>query len=131
MLLPGADNRRWKRFGTSMVYRDVPFAFIFVLQLLSVIAIAIANGISIAADRPAQQQPSQPLTRGRQMLAVLCVASVVASGLAAFWLLLLRSGARMLIWAGAGGGCVLALVNGLWLLAQAALPGRASGCSRC
>lgn len=110
-----------------MVYRDVPFAFIFVLQLLSVIAIAIANGISIAADRPGVQQPSQPLTRGRQMLAVLCVASVVASGLAAFWLLLLRSGARMLIWAGAGGGCVLALVNGLWLLAQGGAAGTCLG----
>ena len=33
----------------------------------------------------------------------------------------------MLIWAGAGGGCVLALVNGLWLLAQGGAAGTCLG----
>ena len=33
----------------------------------------------------------------------------------------------MLIWAGAGGGCVLALVNGVWLLAQGSAAGTVLG----
>ena len=123
VLLPGRRTA-WQRFGDTDTYRDVPFAVIFCLQLVSVCAIAIANGISVArSPYVISGDPAQPVTRSRQMLLVLCVAAVVASALAALWLVMLRSGARMLIWTGAGGGCVLALINGIWLLAQGGAAG--------
>lgn len=57
------------------------------------------------------------------MLAVLLVAAAVSAGLATVWLLLLRSGARALIWLGAGGGIAFAIANGVWLLVQGGVAG--------
>ena len=117
VLLSGG-RRTFQRFGDTGAYRDVPFAVIFLVQLISVVAIAIANGISVARGGTAGIDPEQHRMRSRVMLSVLMVSGVVASAIAALWLLLLRSGARVLIWAGATGGCAFALVNGVWLLTQ-------------
>jgi len=126
MLGAAATNAR-QRFGDTQTYRDVPFAIAFVLQALGVGVIAIANGVSIVRGVHAHNDPGDPERihneRSHQMLAVLVVAAFVAAALAAGWLLLLRSGARMLIWAGAGGGVALALANGIWLLLQGGAAG--------
>jgi len=88
--------------------------------------IAIANGVSVVRGAAAPAAGEVARTHGErshQMLAVLFVAALVAAALAAGWLLLLRSGARMLIWLGAGGGVALALANGVWLLVQGGAAG--------
>jgi hypothetical protein len=125
MLGVAASNAK-KRFGDTEAYRDKPFAVLFLLQALGVVAIAIANGVSVvrgAAGHPAGDPERVKGERSHQMLIMLVVASFVAAVLAACWLLLLRSGARALIWLGAIGGVVLALANGLWLLLQGGAAG--------
>ena len=80
--------------------------------LPSVSIVALFNGAqNRASPTPADDASSH------QLLLILCVAELCGVGLAAAWLLLLRTARRALIWAGAGAG-VLALVNGVWLLAQ-------------
>ena len=125
MLGDAASNAK-KRFGDTEAYRDKPFAVLFLLQALGVVAIAIANGVSVvrgAAGHPAGDPERVKGERSHQMLIMLVVASFVAAVLAACWLLLLRSGARALIWLGAIGGVVLALANGLWLFLQGGAAG--------
>ena len=125
MLGVAASNAK-KRFGDTEAYRDKPFAVLFLLQALGVVAIAIANGVSVvrgAAGHPTGDPERVKGERSHQMLIMLVVASFVAAVLAACWLLLLRSGARALIWLGAIGGVVLALANGLWLLLQGGAAG--------
>lgn len=122
-LVPSSKST-WQRFGDTGQYRDVPFAAAFVLQLLGVCAIAVANGYSAlhGASTPSGD-PDHHGERGTRMLAVLATATVVSGVAASSWILLLRSGARALIWCGAGGGVVLALANGIWLLAQGGAAG--------
>ena len=123
LMLPSKHN--WQRFGDTGHYRDMPFAVAFVLQLLVVIAIAIANGYSVlhSAPVPATDPDQQPGERSSRMLAVLVTATIVAGVLGVGWTLLLRSGARALIWCGAGGGVAVAFANGIWLLVQGGAAG--------
>jgi hypothetical protein len=121
-MLPGKNT--FQRFGHTGVYRDAPFAVAFVVQLLAVLAIAIANGYSVLHHGPPEPHHKEDEhiaqeERSHAMLVMLIVAAIVSACLAAVWLAALRSGARVLIWAGAGGGVVLALANGIWLLSQA------------
>ena len=44
-MLPG--KRETHRFGETDAYRDVPFAVAFVVQLVAVCVIALANGMSV------------------------------------------------------------------------------------
>jgi len=114
-----------QRFGDTGIYRDVPFAVLFVLQLLSVVAVAIANGVGVSHDASGQSGAAEGKhdVRARQLFLILGVTALTASLLAAFWLVLLRSGARQIIWLGATGGIALSLANGITLLVQ----GRAAG----
>lgn len=122
--LPMAAKSPWHRFGDTQAYRDFPFAVIFVLQALGVAAIAVANSISVLHSPPSSSGgPSQRNERSHEMIGVLFVTSVIAGILAVGWLLLLRSGARALIWLGAGGGVAFALANGIWLLMQGGAAG--------
>ena len=112
----------WQRFGETGHYRDVPAAVAFAAQLAGVLVVALFNGAQIrASPTPADDASSH------QLLLILCVAGLCSVGLAAAWLLLLRTGARALIWAGAGAGVVLAVVNGVWLLAQGGQAGLVLG----
>ena len=112
----------WQRFGETGHYRDVPAAVAFAAQLAGVLIVALFNGAQIrASPTPADDASSH------QLLLILCVAGLCSVGLAAAWLLLLRTGARALIWAGAGAGVVLALVNGVWLIAQGGQAGLVLG----
>ena len=125
-MLPG--KRETHRFGETDAYRDVPFAVAFVVQLVAVCVIALANGMSVAHASPSPGPAAggggaAPIERSNTMLSVLAVAAVVSAGLATAWLLLLRSGARALIWLGAGGGVAFALANGVWLLLQGGAAG--------
>mmetsp|Transcript_13106 Transcript_13106/g.28312 ORF Transcript_13106/g.28312 Transcript_13106/m.28312 type:complete len:182 (+) Transcript_13106:366-911(+) len=130
---PMLRKTEWHRFGHSGVYRDAPFAFIFLLQLVATLVIAIANGAHVlwsegdtagaaargAAASGAREHARDAAVRSHQMVMMLSVAAGVAAALAACWLALLRSGARALVWIGAGGSCALGFVNGLWLFMQA------------
>ena len=112
----------WQRFGETGHYRDVPAAVAFAAQLAGVLIVALFNGAQIrASPTPADDASSH------QLLLILCVAGLCSVGLAAAWLLLLRTGARALIWAGAGAGVVLALVNGVWLIARGGQAGLVLG----
>lgn len=112
---PMLRKNDWQRFGETGVYRDVPFTVLFGLQLLLVVVIALANGLSLPH---ADSSPAGAIWRSRQMMMVLAVSTLVAGLLSAAWLALLRSGARELIWVGAIGGCLLSVINGVWLLVQ-------------
>ena len=119
---PMLRKANWQRFGETGHYRDVPAAVAFAAQLAGVLIVALFNGAQIrASPTPADDASSH------QLLLILCVAGLCSVGLAAAWLLLLRTGARALIWAGAGAGVVLALVNGVWLLAQGGQAGLVLG----
>ena len=119
---PMLRKANWQRFGETGHYRDVPAAVAFAAQLAGVLIVALFNGAQIrASPTPADDASSH------QLLLILCVAGLCSVGLAAAWLLLLRTGARALIWAGAGAGVVLALVNGVWLIAQGGQAGLVLG----
>eukprot|EP00965_Chrysotila_dentata_P253062 6211049-Pleurochrysis_carterae.AAC.1 len=103
------------------------------LLLVATLVIAIANGAHVlwsegdtagaaargAAASGAREHARDAAVRSHQMVMMLSVAAGVAAALAACWLALLRSGARALVWIGAGGSCALGFVNGLWLFMQA------------
>lgn len=117
---PMLRKEAWQRFGDTGVYRDVPFAVLFVLQLLSVLAVAISNGIGVSGDDLGGSGDMKSVhgVRARQLLLILGVTALTASLLSGLWLVLLRSGARQIIWAGAAGGIALSLINGITLLVQ-------------
>jgi len=100
-----------------------PIRRAFGLQGLSVLAIAIANGIGVSSQPTPESGTQQHSVRARQLILILGVTAITAAALSALWLLLLRSGARQIIWTGAVGGIVLSLANGIILLVQ----GRAAG----
>ncbi|KAL1530401.1 hypothetical protein AB1Y20_001306 [Prymnesium parvum] len=112
------------RFGDSGVYRDVPFAVLFALQLLAVLVVAIANGLGVSSEPATAGLDSlRHDVRARQLILILCVTAITASVLATLWLVLLRSGAKEMIWIGACGSIALSLANGIALFVQ----GRAAG----
>ena len=41
-----------QRFGSSGTYRDLPFAVLFLLQLCTVIVIALVNGLTLGQSSP-------------------------------------------------------------------------------
>jgi len=124
---PMLHKLEWHRFGQSGMYRDLPFAVLFVLQLLTVATIAAVNGVESSHQKSAGASQS-PASSSQHMVVMLSVASIVGGLWAAFWLLLLRAGARSLIWIGAGGGTLLATANGVWLLFQGDAAGLLLGC---
>eukprot|EP00304_Pavlova_gyrans_P002454 CAMPEP_0206046614 /NCGR_PEP_ID=MMETSP1466-20131121/19095_1 /ASSEMBLY_ACC=CAM_ASM_001126 /TAXON_ID=44452 /ORGANISM="Pavlova gyrans, Strain CCMP608" /LENGTH=552 /DNA_ID=CAMNT_0053421595 /DNA_START=51 /DNA_END=1707 /DNA_ORIENTATION=- len=93
-------------------YRDVPFALLFLLQLVAVAIVAIANGKRVS---------SQGLLPGAGimsagMLRICTVACVVSAVFATCWLALLRRHARSLIWLSAGSSVALYAATAIWLL---------------
>jgi hypothetical protein len=101
---PMLRKQEWQRFGDTGVYRDTPFAVVFVVQLASVLAIAIANGIGVSSQPTAPSSDPQHLMRARQMILILGVTAVTAALLSCLWLVLLRSGARQVLWLPLGRG---------------------------
>jgi len=94
----------------SVRYRDLPFALLFITQLVAVAAVAISNGKRVAGGLPAAGMVSVDTLR---IFAVACCASALFS---VGWLALLRSHARSLIWVSAGSSMVLYALTALWLL---------------
>ena len=117
-----------QRFGKTGAYRDVPFAVLFVLQLVLMVVIAVTNGMALGRVNPTPSiiavPPSPPnlslrdLERSHDMLVMLAVSGICGGVLAASWLAMLRAGARLFMFAGAGGGCLFGLANAGFLLAQ-------------
>ena len=119
---------------------------LFLLQLCTVVVIALVNGLSLgqpatphagspsAAALPAPPPPAAPganpdgsgansslsddVVRSHQLLLMLVVAALLSALLTALWLAMLRAGARVFIYAGAAGGVVMGLTNATWLLSQ-------------
>lgn len=91
-------------------FRDLPFAVVFVLQLLAVVVVAVANGRKVATELPYAGVLSAATLK-------ICAASCVSSALFAVgWLAVLRQHARALIWLSTGGSAVLYLLTSAWLL---------------
>ena len=116
-MLRKANRQRFARRATTATSKGGGVG----AQPAGVLVVAL-NGAQIrASPTPADDASSH------QLLLILCVAGLCSVGLAAAWLLLLRTGARALIWAGAGAGVVVALVNGVWLIAQGGQAGLVLG----
>jgi len=123
---PMLDGQGDRRFSQTGVYRDVTFALLFGLQLVGVLTIALVNGARVAAlaDGSAPQPPpasgssSSLAMLSAEMMTILAVASVSSALLALAWLVLLQTGARPIIFAGASVGTGLAFGNAVWLLAS-------------
>ena len=66
---------------------------------------------------PKPEPEPEPGTRTRTR-AHPQVASLLSALLVALWLLMLRAGARVFVYAGAAGGVLMGLTNAAWLLSQ-------------
>jgi hypothetical protein len=88
----------------------VPFAVLFLAQLIAVLLVAIGNVRRVASELPSAGIVSAATLR-------ICAASCVTSALfATGWLAVLRQHARALIWISAGGSAVLYALTSIWLL---------------
>lgn len=84
-----------QRFGSSGTYRDLPFAVLFLLQLCTVIVIALVNGLTLGQSSPpavpgAPAPPASPpdvsgsdVARSHELLVMLMVASILSGRAAA------------------------------------------------